>query len=194
MQLQKRKPGMLSEAQMTDRENKITDSAKSLLETMEAMLLWSKSQMEHFKPDIAAVPVKSLFEYLQKFFADAKEIHFTFSDESGLVVQTDENYLKCIMLNLTANAVKALRQTPDAQVTWKAWPQKDNILLSITDNGAGAADAQLRALYDATAISGARHGLGLHIIRDLARSVGCKIGLEPLSKPGTTFLLSIPVI
>jgi signal transduction histidine kinase len=194
MQLQKRKPGILNETQMTDRENKITDSAKSLLETMEAMLLWSKSQMEHFKPEMTSVTVNSLFEYLQKFFAATTDVRFSFSGEAGLTVQTDENYLKCIMLNLTANAVKVLRQTPDAQVNWKAWQDHNVMHLSITDNGAGATEAQLSALYDATASSGAKNGLGLHIIRDLTRSIGCKIRLDQEIKPGTSFVLSIPVI
>ena len=183
---------MLNEVQMADRESKISGSVKSLLDTMEAMLLWSKGQMEHFKPDITGVPVTSLFEYLRNFFADTNDVRFIFYDKDDLAVQTDENYLKCIMVNLTANAVKAVRQIPQAAVTWNARKDQTNILLSISDNGVGMGDHQLKALYDATASSGAKQGLGLHIIRDLARSIGCKITLQQDSKTGTTFVLSIP--
>ncbi len=60
MQLQKRKPGMLNIEQMAARENKITESATSLLETMETMLLWSKGQMENFKPVVTEIQVTEI--------------------------------------------------------------------------------------------------------------------------------------
>ena len=191
LQLQKRKPGIMNEQQIADRENKIAGSANALLETMEAMLLWSKGQMEHFKPTITAVPVSNLFSYLQKFFADTEHVDFIFFCEDNLVVQTDENYLKAIMQNLTANATKALQQTPKAQVIWKGWKEQNKIYLSVTDNGPGANEEQLKALYDERVSSGAKHGLGLHIIRDLAKAIGCSISLQPHSSKGASFILSV---
>lgn len=191
LQLQKRKPGIMNEQQIAERENKITDSANALLDTMEAMLLWSKGQMEHFKPSVAAVQVNDLFTYLEHFFAGTEHVSFSFANPDNLVLLTDEDYLKTIMQNLTANAVKALRQTPNAQIAWKAWKEQTNIYLSITDNGTGVCKEQLKALYDETATSGSRHGLGLHIIRDLAKAIGCSVTLQPQTKTGTEFVLCI---
>ncbi|MDE3184683.1 MAG: tetratricopeptide repeat-containing sensor histidine kinase [Bacteroidota bacterium] len=191
LQLQKRKPGIMNEEQKAERENKISDSAKSLLDTMEAMLLWSKGQMEHFKPTISAVPVNDLFEYIKKFFANTTNIAFTFSGDTNLVVQTDRQYLQTIMHNLTANAVKAIGQETNAHIEWKAWQEQNNIYLSVTDNGPGVKDEQLRALYDEKTSSGAISGLGLHIIRDLAKAIGCVISLNSQMKTGAEFVLVI---
>lgn len=191
LQLQKRKPGIMSELQIAERENKIAGSANALLETMEAMLLWSKGQMEHFKPTITAVPVNNLFSYLQKFFADTEHVVFTFSCVDNLVVQTDEHYLKAIMLNLTANAIKALQQTTKAQIIWKGWQEQNKIYLSVTDNGPGANDEKLKALYDEKVSGGTKQGLGLHIIRDLAKAIGCSISLQPHTTEGVSFILSV---
>lgn len=191
LQLQKRKPGIMTEQQIAERENKITDSAAYLLDTMEAMLLWSKGQMEHFKPAVSAIRVSDLFTYLQKFFSGTQNVVFTFSAADNLFVQTDENYLQTIMHNLTANAVKALQQTPQALVSWKAWQENNHVYLSITDNGSGASEENLKALYDETASSGAKYGLGLHIIRDLAKAIGCSVVLQPRTERGTTFILCI---
>jgi len=94
------------------------------------------------------------------------------------------------MHNLTANAINALRQVSGGRIAWKAWKDKDKIFLSITDNGAGVGNEQLKALYDETAGSGARQGLGLHIIRDLARAVGCTVSLQYGNATGTEFILS----
>jgi K+-sensing histidine kinase KdpD len=181
----------MNEQQIAERENKISDSANALLDTMEAMLLWSKGQMEHFKPSVAEVAVNDLFIYLEHFFTGTEHVSFSFENQENLILQTDEDYLKTIMHNLTANAVKALQQTTGAKITWKAWKQQTNIYLSIIDNGTGVSKEQLKALYDETATSGSRHGLGLHIIRDLAKAIGCSITLQPQTKTGTEFILCI---
>jgi signal transduction histidine kinase len=194
MQLQKRKPGAMNLEQVADRETRITESAKSLLETMETMLLWSKGQMEHFKPDISEIRVKDLFAYIQRFFTGSEYIKFTFLSEKDLVVQTDENYLQTIMRNLTANASKALQVMPGAAIEWKAWEEENNVYLSISDNGPGVSSQQVKALYDETASSGAKTGLGLHIIRDLTKAIGCVITLNSQKKEGTEFVLCLAKI
>jgi signal transduction histidine kinase len=191
LELQKRKPRLLNPDQVAEREQKIGDAANHLLDTMEAMLLWSKGQMEHFKPTILTVPVNELFDYLQKFFAAVSGIAFIFSNKDNLHLHTDENYLKCIMLNLTANAVKALQQTPGAQISWQAWRENEHIFLSITDNGPGARQEQLKALYDETAGSSSSQGLGLHIIRDLAKAIHCSVIVSPDMQEGAQFVLSL---
>jgi signal transduction histidine kinase len=192
LDLQKRKPGLLTREQTEARELKITRSAVSLLETMEAMLLWSKGQMEHFEPDLTDIPVDTLFVFLHQFFAGIEPVVLTFSGGKTLVVHSDENYLRTIMQNLTANALKAVRQTDKALIGWKGWQEDTMICLSITDNGPGISNEQLRALYDDKASSGAAQGLGLHIIRDLAKAIQCTITLTPKEQPGTEFILRIP--
>jgi signal transduction histidine kinase len=192
MQLQKNKPGIMSPEKVADRESRITNSARSLLDTMESMLLWSKGQMEHFKPVISSIPVNDLFAYLQHFFNDADLFILTFHTEGHIVVHSDEDYLKTIMRNLTANAIKALQGNPGAAIEWKAWQEEQETCFSITDNGPGVSDDQLISLYDDRAGHGGRYGLGLHIIRDLTKAIGCSISFNAQRKTGTEFILRIP--
>ena len=191
LQLQKRNPGILNEQQITDKEKKITDSAQSLLETMEGMLLWSKGQMENFKPEIKSVAVNDLFSYLEKFFATTENVQFTFNNPQNVLVNTDENYLQTIMHNLTANAIKALKNTPNATILWNVVQEQDKISLSITDNGPGLDTEQSKALYEDAIITSSKTGLGLHIIRDLAKAIQCKISVQSKSGFGTTFTLAV---
>jgi signal transduction histidine kinase len=192
LDLQKRKPGSMTPEQVEARELKISQSARTLLETMEAMLLWSKGQMEHFAPALQDIRINNLFGFLKQFFSATGTVSLTFSGAADLAVQSDENYLKSIMQNLTANAIKALGHTSDARIDWKARQEGANIFLSITDNGPGVNNEQLKALYDDTASSGARQGLGLHIIRDLAKAINCTITLTANKQSGTEFILCLP--
>jgi signal transduction histidine kinase len=181
LQLQKRKPGSMNAFEIAEYWEKVGGSASALLETMEAMLLWSKGQMEHFKPRIVVVDVAELFARLERLFAETEGVVFSFSCAGDVFVDTDEDYLWTIMQNLTANAVKALRGVSGGAVVWKAWRESGgSVVCSISDNGPGIAPAQLKALYeDDAAITGARQGLGLHIIRDMAKAIGCVITLKP---------------
>jgi signal transduction histidine kinase len=191
LQLQKKKPDSMSDAEKAEHWDKIGRSAAALLDTMEAMLLWSKGQMEYFEPRISIVEVNSLFVRLQKLLTDTDYIAFRFYCDEGLTVDTDEDYLWSIMQNLTANAIRALKQTDNARIIWKAWREQKVLYCSITDNGPGVTSEQLRALYDETASTGARQGLGLHIIRDLAKAIHCGITLKSPTEGGAEFLLSM---
>jgi len=117
-------------------------------------------------------------------------VTLTFTGADNLKVKSDEDYLHTIMQNLTANAIKALRQIPDARIEWCAWQENDKLFLSVTDNGPGVKAEHLKALYDETAESSSKQGLGLHIIRDLAKAINCSVILEPKTT-GTQFVLSI---
>jgi signal transduction histidine kinase len=192
LQLQKRKPGIMNAGEIAEYWEKVGGSASTLLETMEAMLLWSKGQMEHFKPRVVTVEVSGLFERLERFFADTPGVVFRFSCEGDVFADTDEDYLWTIMQNLTANAVKALRGVTAGLIIWKAWQDGPTLYFSISDNGPGIAPEQLKALYaDDAAITGGRQGLGLHIIRDMAKAIGCVIGWKAQEGGGTVFELAL---
>lgn len=192
LHLQKEEPEMLTDELAEMHQKRITASAEGLLENMESMLLWSKGQMINFKPQAKSVPVSGLFEYIEKFFSGAPNVAFSFSDPGTLVVFTDENYLKTILQNLTSNAVKALKNVPDAHIRWEAKEEGKQVMLTIFDNGPGASAQQLSALYNEGASIGMGSGLGLHLIRDLAKAIGCKISVKSGPGAGIEFQLTIP--
>lgn len=171
-------------------EQQISQSVHELLQTMETMLLWSKEQMENFKPHIRMVPISELFDYLQKFFTQTAQVPIHFSNPDALEVSADENYLKVIMQNLTSNAIKALGNRPGGTIEWKASKEKGQTILSITDNGPGINEEQAKSLYQEGSSFNARTGFGHHLIRDLAKAIRYRISVESKPGMGTTFVLS----
>lgn len=189
LNLQKEAPDLLTPEIKERNQQKITDSAESLLETMESMLLWSKGQMQNFQPQVKQIAVTDLFEYLQKFFSGTSNVTFSFENPAKLQVVSDDDYLKTIMQNLTNNAIKALKNTPNAHIRWEARQEKGQIILAIIDNGAGISDQQLKALYTDDSTIGSKTGLGFHLIRDLAKAIACKISVKSNSNFGSEFQL-----
>ena len=181
LHLQQEAPDLIDEAAQSAYSKKATLAAENLLNTMEDLLLWSKGQMENFKPSIREVPVSILYSYLEQAVSPNESISISFEQQPNMMLNIDEHYIKTIMLNLTNNAVKAL--AGNGTIIWRAWEEGEQKYLSITDNGPGASEEAFKALYDESAPVGIKTGLGLHIIRDLAKAIGCKILV--LAKPGS---------
>ncbi|UFH53766.1 tetratricopeptide repeat-containing sensor histidine kinase [Spirosoma sp. KNUC1025] len=190
LHLQRENPDLLPADQVARHQQNITEAAEGLLDTMESMLLWSKGQMQQFKPDVKKVPVDTQFAYLQRFFAGTTNVRFSYDTPDGLQVATDEDYLRTILQNLTSNAIHALKNTPDAHIHWKARPENGNVVLTISDNGPGMSGNQLKSLYTNDAVISGKSGLGLHLIRDLTRAIGCRISVRSEPGEGTEFQLT----
>jgi signal transduction histidine kinase len=191
LHLQKEDNDLLSPEAAIAQEQRITRAAENLLQNMESMLLWSKGQMENFKPEIKSIPVQLVFDYLRDLFADYESIRFEFVNPAQLQINTDENYLKTIMQNLTANAVKVLQNQPDGKITWNAYLKGENICITISDNGPGLSQEQAKQLFEKESVVNLRTGLGFHIIRDLAKAIGCQVSLINIASKGTHFELAL---
>ncbi|AXB56207.1 tetratricopeptide repeat-containing sensor histidine kinase [Flavobacterium fluviale] len=193
LHLQKENPELIDEETAVRMQAKVIAGAENLLTSMEDILLWSKGQMENFKPHFKRITVAKIFEETQNHFSPYENISIVFENPDDLVLNTDKNYLKTIIRNLTGNAVKVLAKRENPQIVWKARQENNTILLSITDNGPGGSQEKFKALYDDSAVIGIKSGLGLHLIRDLATAINCKI--EVCSKPdlGTTITIISPL-
>lgn len=192
LHLQKESPGLFTAEQLNANQKRISNSAESLLESMEAMLFWSKEQMENFRPQIKSIPVSDLFDYIENFFSQTEQVVIKYNFEKGLTVTADQNYLQVIMQNLTSNAIKALKDRSGAIIEWNAVKQGENTLLSITDNGPGISEDNVKTLLgegDNITIN-AKTGFGLHLVKDLAKAMNYRISIHAQPESGTTFTLS----
>jgi signal transduction histidine kinase len=194
LEIQREAPDLLSGDVGEVQRQEITHSAENLLNTMEGMLLWSKQQMQSFRPNPKETSVSELFDYLQKFFIEPNSVSLLFHADEDLSIFTDENYLRIIMQNLTSNALKALKDRPDATIEWKARKEGNSMVLSIADNGPGIGSEQAKALSEESVTENARDGFGLHIIRDLAKAIRCKVDVRTEPGKGTEFLLILPAV
>lgn len=189
LNLQRAKPDLLDAAKVAAHQQKIADYAEGLLSSMEAMLLWSKGQMESFTPEPRPVPVSALFRHLTIFFAGQEGL-LSFVEEGELTLYSDDNYVKTILHNLTANALRAVAPVPGGRVVCRAYAAGGSgVALEIRDNGPGMTHEQLRAIEEDRPLSQSSRGFGLHIVRDLARAIGCRITVTSEVGAGTTFHL-----
>lgn len=191
LHLQKNNPELMDLETKNRLENKTISGAENLLSSMEDILLWSKGQMENFAPQPKNIKVMELFLDNGKVYSGYQNISFIYENEEDISLFTDKDYLKTIVRNLTSNAIKVLTSTLKPTIIWKAWKDdQNNPFLSITDNGPGSTEEQFNALYDETQVVGIKSGLGLHLIRDLAKAIECNITVNSKIGKGTTITIS----
>ncbi|MFM9989621.1 tetratricopeptide repeat protein [Flavobacterium sp.] len=193
LHLQKDSPELLDEETKNRMQDKTILGAENLLSSMEDILLWSKGQMENFKPHPKSITINQLFEDTQKVFSGYLKVKFEYHNPNNIIIFTDENYLKTIVRNLTSNAINTFVTTQNPYIIWKAWQENNQSFLSITDNGPGSEKEQFKALYDDKEVVGIKSGLGLHLIRDLAKSIDCEIIVNSEIGVGTTFILKFQI-
>ncbi len=187
-------PDLLDENGMAAGQQKITDTAGNLLNVMEDILLWSKGQMVAFRPQIKRLWVNQVFTELQLLYPTNGRLRILFRDPQKLQLETDEDYLKTILRNLTSNAIKAVHDRPEGMIEWRAWKEDHHVCLAVTDNGPGISARQRLALFNDDADIGTRHGLGLPLIRDLTAAVHCEIRVDTPAGGGTMFTLLFPAV
>lgn len=192
LHLQRDSPDLMDEQSQKRFEEMTLKSAENLLSSMEDLLLWSKSQMDHFQPQYSPVELGRIAEDLEKLFSGYQHIAFDYRGLAGITAYTDGHYLKTILRNLTYNAIKAVEQRPAPVIAWKAWQENQTLFISVTDNGSGASEDKFKALFDDTETVGISSGLGLHLVRDLAKAIQCRISVKSEMGGGTRILLEMP--
>ncbi len=191
LQLQKESPELLDNENTERMQTKTMHSAENLLNSMEDILQWSKSQMENFRPQPKSFAINFLFKDIKNHFSTNENVKISFENNENIQVFTDEDYLKTIVRNLTSNAINVFTSTQNPTIIWKAWSENEKVHLSIHDNGPGASLEKFKALYDEKVVVGIKTGLGLHLIRDLAKAIDCEIFVESKPNEGTTITLKL---
>jgi PAS domain S-box-containing protein len=110
----------------------------------------------------------------------------------GAVLQADEVRLAQAVDNLLDNAIR--HGAPP--VTMGAQVRGDHVELRVTDAGDGVPDELVSRLFDRFAAAGATSGtgLGLYLVREIARGHGGEVVYQPpVDDSPTTFLIRVPV-
>lgn len=175
LHLQKENPELLDQETKERLNNQTTASAEQLLQQMEDLLLWSKSQMDRFEPQKKKFAIEELFAELKNEFIWANKALILFENPENIFLYSDKEILKTILRNLIANSLKVLDSVSEGKIICKAILAKGIVQISVKDNAGGAEIEKFNALYKDDSAVGIKHGLGLHLIRDLCKAIYAEI-------------------
>jgi len=97
-----------------------------------------------------------------------------------------------VLRNLVSNAVDAASELPHGEVSVRVERQRDELVLSVLDNGPGVPPEELPRLFDArTSRKPQGMGIGLAISRSIVQAHDGRLWAEP--GPGGRFHLALPL-
>jgi signal transduction histidine kinase len=172
LHLQKENPGLLNEQSKQKHEEKLKTASENVLETMEDLLLWSKSQMQHFTPEFLPLKIKTIIQKESDFLqqsAEDKNLQIHNDVPEDLVFNTDENFLSVIIRNLLQNALKYTEEGTVISIS------ATGRAIEISNKTAGTRSAALNELLQNDEVNSKRSGMGLQIAKDLATAIHAKI-------------------
>jgi signal transduction histidine kinase len=174
---------------------------------IEEILTFASLEADRVVPRLAPVRLEELLDSLYPFLAPLareKGIVLRLDAEAGLpIVQTDEDRVRQILLNLAANAIKFTERGEVAvQVSRGALAPGGaaTVRCTVRDTGIGIAAADLARLFrpfTQVDVGLTRHhkgtGLGLYISRRLTELLGGQIEVTSRPGDGSSFTLVLPV-
>ena len=145
--------------------------------------------------DVAAMVADSVAEFAAP--AEARRLAITAEAEPGLLVHGDPVALKQALANLLANAVRLA--PPGTVIAVAAGRDGRWIWMAVQDQGPGIEAAEHAQVFERfyrgdpeRARSEGRSGLGLTIVRQIAKGHGGSVGLRSQPGVGSTFSLWLP--
>lgn len=186
LRLQKENPDLLSADVKQRYQEKLRSASESVLETMEDLLLWSKSQMQNFTPNkmpiyISAIVQKEIDLLYQR--SEEKNIRLNNLVPANLLQYTDENFTVIIIRNLLQNAIKYGDKNSEVLIT------ADNKNINITNQNVNVNVEKMNELLHNKTINSKASGLGLQIVNDLAIAIHAKVIFEQKNSKTITAIL-----
>ncbi|EMY14635.1 GHKL domain protein [Leptospira weilii str. Ecochallenge] len=201
--------GLLSEMKLQPEQKEYVDiirrNGNLLLNLLNDILDFSKLESSHMKIEIIAFDLMDLLRdvfYLFETYAKRKNLEFKMVGDqpSSLIISTDPNRLKQILVNLVSNAFKFTEKgsvSIEFEFDIKSDSKQCDIRIRVKDTGIGIPEQKLKELFQAytqmdTSVSRkyGGTGLGLAISKGLAEMMNFKLTTQSVINRGSVFEIS----
>jgi signal transduction histidine kinase len=172
LQIRKKDATQMSDDARQKHENKIQEASENVLDTMEDLLLWSKSQMQQFTPEFRMVDITAVLEKelaLLDPLAKDKLVTIQMHVQPRFLHKTDENFISVIIRNLLQNAIRYSDPNSTVEISNEAGK------LAISNQSSGIPADKLNDLLNNREVNSRSVGLGLQIVQDLAAAIRVRI-------------------
>ncbi len=189
---------MIDDADCRDVLEQQEQAVDAMSRLLNALLDISKLESGAIKPEIMDFEVGALFDDLRRDFvgiAASKGLRFSI-DSPGDLARSDPALVGQVLRNLVSNAIK---YTPRGSVELRCSRRDETLRFEVRDSGIGIADDQLPFIFDEFYQTGVSpnssrdgYGLGLSIVRRIARLLNVDIVVESRTAAGSTFAFELP--
>ncbi|MCS6821143.1 MAG: tetratricopeptide repeat-containing sensor histidine kinase [Microscillaceae bacterium] len=178
---------------------RISQDINHIYNFLEDLLLWADSQSQGFSPNIVLIDLHAIAQEVIQITqnqAKNKNIHLQNLIPENLIIQTDKDIIKTVLLNLVTNAIKFTNLGGYVKINYQT--AGSNHILIVEDNGVGIALENRDKIFGQErfttkgTLQEKGTGFGLAICKDFILSLGGNIYFESTIGKGTTFYVELP--
>jgi len=181
--------------------NIILNSSSRAMDLLLNLMEWAQSQsgrMEFTPQYFEIVTLINEVTLLLNYIAGQKSVVIENRSPSSVLVYADKAMISTVLRNLISNAIKFSHS--GGSVVVKANDQRNELTISITDNGVGIPKERIEKIFhldENNSTPGTKDekgtGLGLIICKELIEKNNGKFWVESLVGIGSTFYFSLPL-
>lgn len=148
---------------------------EELLETLEDLLVWSKSQLHQFVPTYEKIDVRQLFDRLRMLLEGSitnKNLALHVNVQKGLMVRTDLNMLTIIIRNILSNAIE--NSPPHSSINVSAENSITSTIVSISNICDNFGSTSFLHDYPSS-VTSSTSGLGITLVNEFTGKLGGSI-------------------
>lgn len=175
----------------------IYDSAIRCKKIVENMLTFSRQKSPHRSPDNVNDIIDKTIE-LHEYWLRSTNIEIVRTYQELPYINIDRQQMQQVILNLLINAEHAISETSRrGRIEFRTQydKERDNIIISVSDNGAGISSEVLSKIFDpffTTKPVNVGTGLGLSIAHGIIAEQGGTIEAKSEFGAGTSFIITLP--
>ena len=192
--------GKMSEDQRTELLKAIRDDSEWLITLVENLLcitrIEGRDKLTELEPELVGEVIADALTHIDRSSAQHKVT--TVIADDYLMANMDARLIEQVLINLVNNAVK---YTPaGSTICVSAESSGGSVLVSVSDNGPGIADASKGKIFDMfyteakTGDSRRGLGLGLALCKSIVTAHGGEISVSDAKPHGAVFTFSLPEV
>ena len=192
------KPHLATKKHIT---HSLRESSQAAVTLLDNLLYWGRNESDRLNISPVLIEMKDLIKEvgaLYQHMAMQKELDFTTDVKTGILAYADPVFIKIVLRNLVANAIKFTRKGGSVRV--RAWQEKEQIYCSVIDTGVGMKPEYLEQFKNDGYLSSSTGtdleigtGLGLQLVKDLLEKNNGTLEIESKAEVGSTFTFTLPM-
>ena len=176
---------------------KETDRMTRLVSALLEISRSDKGTIRIRKRDFSISDLLSSIAEEMREIAEDKGLSFSSSIEDGIIVHADDDMITRAVINLIDNAISYSKENGKIEISLKT--DGPDAVIAVRDDGIGISADDQRRIFDRffqvdKSRKGSSSGLGLAMVKEIARLNGAKVEVESSLGSGSLFTFSLPFI
>ena len=175
------------------------EEINKISQMVEGLLTLARLDNQEIKFAMKSLELNALLESVlddMRVLAFQKAISIDLLTLDKIILEADENQMRCVFVNLLDNAIKYTH--PKGKITINIHKDNNLVRVKVSDTGIGIPENELHLVFDRfyqveKSRSGSGFGLGLSIVRSILDAHRGRIQVESRQSQGTTFTIFLPL-